>query len=107
MPNLTIDNATVGYDTAGVRSLLDKIKAEVIHDAETAMKQKAINLFNAVDEVWRGVSAEKFKANMQQDIDKIIEALDASYNSLDAEVSQIAKAMGDVDVELVEARTAA
>ena len=107
MPNLTIDNATVGYDTAGVRSLLDKIKADVIQEAERSMKQKAINLFNAVDEIWQGVSAEKFKGNMQQDIDKIIEALDASYNSLDAEVSQIAKAMGDVDVELVETRAAA
>ena len=93
----------------------DRIK--VIHKENGGVSSaRNVGLANAEGEYIAFVDADDFVLAdsfiralkyMQQDIDKIIEALDASYNSLDAEVSQIAKAMGDVDVELVETRAAA
>ena len=101
---LTIEGATVGYDSAGVKQLSNDIKTEQIDEAITNLDKNFETLTTAVDDIWAGRAAENFKTNMKTDVEKLKAALNATHAVLDSELNQIVKAMGNVDQELVEKR---
>ena len=101
---LTIEGATVGYDTDGVMKLLQDIHDHVITEASDEMKNGVEELNTSVDEIWAGKSADQFKQNMLTDITTIRSALDATYDALRSEISQIVTAMSNVDEQLIEKR---
>ena len=57
-----------------------------------------------VDNVWVGASAEQFKKNMETDVERISEALRASYDVLQTELNTIVSKMDELDRNLVQGR---
>ena len=104
MAALTIENATVGYDSDKVATLMSDIRANVIDSASQAMTDSLEALNTAVDQAWAGHSAKVFKENMQKDVDTVKKALDDTYTVLHNEIIQIVKAMHQVDQELIQRR---
>lgn len=99
---LTIENATVGYNQDGIKSLMEDIKANVIEEAKNSLKNSENTLDEALDEIWQGKSEETFKSNMHEDVLVVCDALDTAYNTLAAEIYRAGHAMGRVDEELVQ-----
>ena len=99
---LNIEGATVGYDSEGVNDLLNQIKADVIEDAKTKLKESESTLTEALDAIWQGKSEETFKSNMHADVLVVCDALDKAYATLHAEVYKTVYAMGHVDENLVQ-----
>ncbi len=101
---LSIQGADIGYDTQGVNQLFTMIRTNVIDEASTAMKSNLSELETSIKEIWAGHSADQFIKNMKTDVDTISKALSAAEKQLTSEISQILKAMGQVDEDLIKAR---
>jgi uncharacterized protein YukE len=99
---LDINGATVGYDHAGIDTLLRDIKANVIEEAKEKLKSSEATLDESLDNIWQGKSEETFKNNMHQDVLVVCDALDKAYDTLAAEIYRTGSAMGQVDEGLVE-----
>lgn len=98
---LNIEGATVGFDQEGISTLMTDIQASVIQEAKDKLDAERENLNSALDEIWQGHSEEIFKQNMFNDIETLKRQYDIVYNALAAEISQLHKAMGDIDENLV------
>ena len=98
---LTIKGATVGFDKEGISNLMTDIQANVIQEAKDKLDAERDNLNSTLDEIWQGHSEEIFKQNMFNDIETLKKQYDIMYNALAAEISQLHKAMGDIDQNLV------
>lgn len=99
---LDISRASVGYDSEGVKNLMNDIKASVIEETKEKLKNSETNLDNALDEIWQGHSEETFKSNMHEDVLVVCDALDTAYATLAAEIIRAGTAMGAADQELVQ-----
>lgn len=100
--SLTIDSATVGIDHEGMVRLLEAVHADVIKDAQTRLDESIYDLEDAVDQIWKGKSAETFISNMEKDKDVVKNALDLAYEDLSIEISNIRQAMNNIDANLVK-----
>lgn len=98
---LNIEGATVGFDQEGISTLMADIQASVIQEAKDKLDAERENLNSTLDEIWQGHSEEIFKQNMFNDIETLKRQYDIVYNALAAEISQLHKAMGDIDENLV------
>lgn len=101
---LNIEKATLGYDANNIQSLLNDINIEVIGEAISTMNSSLAELRTEVDNVWVGASAEQFKKNMETDVERISEALRASYDVLQTELNTIVSKMDELDRNLVQGR---
>ena len=101
----TIESATHGWNGDGVVALSDKIHTEVIGKAIQDLAFKFDTLTTAVDEIWKGNSAEQFKENMGTDVQKIINALKQTEEQLHTELMNTVDAMQQVDNNLVKPRS--
>ena len=102
---LTIQGATIGFDANEVQTALNNIHTQVIEEAKGQLRQQLTQLYTSVDEVWVGQSAEIFKDNMQVDVDGVCQGLDAAYEVLKSEFSQITSDMINADANnIIERR---
>lgn len=101
---VTIEGVTVGYDKAGLQQLMTDIKANVIDEAADKLDNSFDSLTTSIDNIWAGTSANIFKNNMKNDVEKIKTALQSAYVTLSAEINAIQGAMGEVDDQLVKNR---
>ena len=103
---LTIDNATDGYDPAGVDGLLQRIQIEVINEATLQMETKRKNLNDTLDDIWQGKSEKIFKSNMKYHIEIAKKSMEDAYDSMKTSVYQIIGRMYEVDQNLVKEEAA-
>lgn len=101
---LGIEGASIGFDANNVQTALNNLNTKVIEETVDKMNGSMDNLRTQVSSVWVGQSAENFKANMEADKNKIIEALHSTYQILESEMYQIVEKMAEVDHELVKVR---
>jgi len=101
---LNIEGATLGYNAFNIQKLKNDINTNVIQRSITTMNIALVGLRTEVDKVWVGASAEQFKSNMEADVNKISEALHASYDTLCSELNQIIEKMDELDRNLVQGR---
>ncbi len=102
--NLTIEGATVGYDTDGVTKMINDVRISVVDEAAKKLTDSVETLNAEIDQIWVGQSADTFKENMKLDVETISQALKESFGVLVAEVSQIVREMNRVDEQLIEKR---
>ena len=79
---LTIENATIGRDANNLQSTLNHIHNNCVETTKSALKTNLDELRTAVDNCWVGNSAEKFKEQMQRNVDDICKGLDLAYEGL-------------------------
>lgn len=101
---LGIEGATLGYDKNNVQAAYNSLNAEVIEVAINAINGKLSDLRTAVDTVWVGASAEKFKSNMEYDADVVTFALNETREVLKTELYEIINKMDELDQNLVKGR---
>ena len=101
---LTIEGATVGYDSRNVTAALNNLNTQVIQATITDMNTGLSNLYDTVNAAWVGQSAEVFKENMQADVRTITEGLNHAYATLQAQMHQIVNNMEEIDQNLVQRR---
>jgi hypothetical protein len=101
---LNIEGATLGYDANNVQKVLNDMNVDVIAKSISAMEMGMIGLRGDVDRVWVGASAQQFLRNMDYDVDKITDALNASHDVLKEELHQIISKMDELDRNLVKGR---
>lgn len=104
--DLDITGATFGYNTEGVKTLLERIKNDQLDRASKEMGLKLTTLTTTVDKVWVGKSADTFKLNLQNDITKIQAAIAESYKGVENVLGKSLHDMiYDVDADLVKDRS--
>ena len=101
---LQISGSDIGVDSNGVQTALNNLQTNVIQDTITKMNNSLGTLRSSVDDAWVGQSAENFKENMETDKNTIVDALNATFDTLKSEVNQIVTRMGEADEALVERR---
>ena len=97
--------STVGYDTQGVENMLREIKTKVIIEAAEEMKTSVNALTEAIDNIWVGASADQFKENIQNDVTKISNKLEESYNMLEKKIWDIVSSMVEADQNIIKNRS--
>ena len=103
---LTIEGATVGYDSGEVQTAINNLHTKCIADTKNLMTKEMSTLRTAVDNAWVGQSAESFKNNLQADLTTISNALDETFNVLQSELFEIVNKMDEMDQNLVKERGA-
>lgn len=101
---LTIQGATVGYDAAGIDQLKQDIHMKCVEEAKNDLDSNYNTLEEAIDQIWVGQSAERFKDNMKSDVKSVKKALDECYKVFEGELNAIASEMTHVDAQLIERR---
>ena len=101
---IDISKATIGYDEEGINTALNNIWARVIREAQDLMDKDHQKLVTAVDNCWKGESAEKFKKNMEADKNSVKTGLGQSYSVLADELQVIGAAISKIDKELIKER---
>lgn len=101
---LNIEGATLGYDANNVQAAFNSLNENVIAETITQMTSSMSTLREAVDAVWVGQSAEKFKENMEYDKNYIIDCLNQTKEVLHTELNEIVNKMDEVDQNLVQGR---
>ena len=67
MAQLNIEQAGIGYDTAGISNFLNKLNLDVIDDLVSKLHNNIGPLREAVDQVWVGQSANAFKEKLEKE----------------------------------------
>ena len=102
--NLTIDTATVGYDSKGASTLLANVHAECIEEASQKLDSDYSQLESSTHQCWAGKGADTFLENVQTDIKVVKEALEKQYEILEAEINSTTAHMQNIDENLVQKR---
>lgn len=79
---LTIEGAQVGYDANNMQSTLNHIHNNCVEHTKSTLRTNLDTLRTSIDTCWVGASAEKFKEQMQRNVDDICKGLDLAYESL-------------------------
>lgn len=101
---LTIENASIGYDSNGVKELLQKIQTEVVDETIKLMNQESQAINYSVENYWVGNSADTFKGNIQHDVSVVSNSLHREKEELEKKLNEIAKLMGDKEAEVISSR---
>ncbi len=72
----------IGVNSAEVQNYLNKIKADVIDQAQSLLISKQEELFATFRANWQGVSEKNFETNMTNATDTVIKSLEAHYSAL-------------------------
>jgi len=99
---LNIEQATVGYDTTGLQSYINKINLEVIDALIQEMDKSIPQLRETTDTVWAGQSAEAFKTRLETDCQTMKNTLNNIKEMVESEMAQIAANVDSYDQATAE-----
>ena len=99
---LTIDNASIGYNSEGLGTCLDNIHTNVIQAAIDKMKDSQDKIQEWIDSAWVGHSADAFKNNFFVQELRIVKGLQDAETALRAEFYQIMTELAHADSELIQ-----
>ena len=102
MAQLNIEQAGIGYDTAGISNFLNKLNLDVIDDLVSKLHNNIGPLREAVDQVWVGQSANAFKEKLERDSETMIQTLEGIKDDVKAEFAQIAQNVDNYDSAIAE-----
>lgn len=102
MAQLNIEQAGIGYDTAGISNFLNKLNLDVIDDLVSKLHNNIGPLREAVDQVWVGQSANAFKEKLERDSETMIQTLERIKDDVKAEFAQIAQNIDNYDSAIAE-----
>ena len=71
---------------------------------KNALRSNISQLRESVHACWQGQSAETFLENMETDVSKVCDGLDAAYEGLKAEFNKVLAGLAEIDQQIVEKR---
>lgn len=101
---LTIESATIGYNRSEVQTAINNLNTKCIDETIQKMKDSEQSLFDAVDAIWAGKSAESFKKNIHTDRETISKGLQDTKDVITGQFNQILASVDDSDQNLVKER---
>ncbi len=104
MGHLTIEDASIGYDTEGIKIALDNIHSEVIQKATQEMDKSYADLQEKVFQFMIGQAAVRFKDNILAEKNIVQKGMEDCYGALEGELKEIVSALAKLDSELVTSR---
>ena len=102
MAQLNIEQAGIGYDTAGISNFLNKLNLDVIDDLVSKLHNNIGPLRQAVDQVWVGQPANAFTDKLERDSETMIQTLERIKDDVKAEFAQIAQNVDNYDSAIAE-----
>lgn len=97
----TIGEMEYGFDSNGIESYLDEIKASVLETAKNDVLDIS-SIKNVCDAEWTGIAKDNFLQNLEKDTRHVAEQYDELFNVLTSEVNSIAAAMANKDEKLID-----
>lgn len=101
---LTIDNASIGYDSGHLTATLNHIHNNCVVKAQNKLRGNLGTLRDSVHDCWQGKSAEAFLNNMQEDVNKLCTLLGQQYQALEGQFKSTLAQMKELDENLVQNR---
>ena len=100
--NLDIENASIGYNEAGMTQVYNDIKANLIDDVIELLNANVPTLAANVDGYWKGLSADNFKTKILKDNETVVKALTQVGESLKTELDQMMYNTNNSDATVAE-----
>lgn len=100
--NLSIENATIGYDEAGMNQVYEDIKANLIDEVISTLDANIPTLTSNVDGYWVGASADAFKAKIEADTETVKTRLQEIEEALKGELDQMMYNVNNSDATIAE-----
>jgi len=94
---LSIENATVGYDRSGLTALIEAIRVDCIETTITAINSGMEELRTSIEQVWIGHSAEKYKQKLDEDKEKVTNAINTIGEQIAADLAAAITQIDNVD----------
>lgn len=101
---LTIENATLGYDSNGIEKAIRDINGNYIEKVCSDLNRNLDNLKTTIDQIWVGTSASIFKSNMDKDVSSVCAALRESVSILETDLRNAGAYLREVDENLIKPR---
>lgn len=94
---LSIENATHGYDASNLSALKNKIRFECIDPAAQALIDGLTDLETAIDEIWVGDSAKRFKEKIKSDAEVVQGKILTIGNDVSSYLDEVMAKLKEVD----------
>lgn len=94
---LNIERATEGYDSSNLGTLKDEIKTSCIDPAVSQLKVELETLKTAIDEIWVGDSANRFKDKMEKHVESAQRQMKEKRNEIDSFLEGVIGQLRSVD----------
>ena len=94
---LTIENATEGYDSSNLNALKEEIKTACIDPAIDDLGKGLEDLKNAIDQIWVGDSANRFKDKMENHISNAQKLMRTVKSDVELYLGNITVQLREVD----------
>lgn len=99
--SLTIEKATYGYDSEGMKEAINQIQVNLIDESveqlQNSCEQKVLD---EVDTFWVGASADAFKKAIQENTEDVVKKLSKIKDDLQTELNSVGKSMVNADKDL-------
>ena len=102
MANVSIESATIGYDTVGLQAFTEKLNLIVFNGAAKKVMEGINPLNLAVDSVWAGQAANSFKAKFERDANTLCDTLNNLEEELRSQFATVAKNVDEYDSSMAE-----
>lgn len=102
---LTIEGASVGFDSNGLNTLLEDIQVKLVDDTANHLIDNYEKLQESLREIWQGQSEQIFEANIGTDLQKIVSAIRSAGEHLSTTVTNMGAEVIHADEELVKPRS--
>ena len=102
MSGLGIENASIGYDEAGIAQVYEDIRANLIEETRNTLDQNVPVMSDNVDTYWRGASADAFKQKLADDTETVKAALKEIEEALKGEIEQMMYNVNNSDATVAE-----
>ncbi len=100
--NIGIDDMTIGMSGQGMEDYSDMLKIKILDEMKSELHTQQDAIIKSVQGGWRGKSEEKFEKLLDDEIEKIIEDLEAEYKDLEGKLQDTRKFYEDQDEKLAE-----
>lgn len=102
MANITIEQATVGYDTNGLQEVVNKLNLVIFNGAATKVRDSIVPMHQAVDACWAGQAADSFKAKYERDANTMIDTLNSLEEQVRGQIAQMAENVDKADSAIAD-----
>ncbi len=99
--SLGIGDLDIGVSSSGMNTYKENLKTQILTTMSENLDTEYQNIVTAVDGGWVGVSCDRFKEQLQAEIDLIKSDLTAEYNDLDARLSELANYYYNQDENMI------
>ena len=99
---LSIESATLGYDTQGMQDAVNRLNLFVFTEIVVNLRNAIVPLNLAVDSMWAGQAANAFKNKFERDVEVMADTLDQLRDQVEGQFATIASNIDRYDGEIAD-----